>query len=171
LNTLKTALIAVISSLFLGAIVFALIYFDRFDKGKNNMERTFAMIKPDAVAAHNSGKIIDIIEGCGFAILAMEKTKLSKEQAQTFYAVHSERPFFEELVDFVTSGPVIIMCLEKDNAIKAWRDLMGATDPANADQGTLRKLFGTDVGHNATHGSDAPETAKQELTLFFPDLA
>lgn len=171
MNTVRTALIAVISCIFLGAIVFALVYFDRFDKGKNNMERTFAIIKPDSVAAHNSGKIIDMIEGHGFTILAMEKTKLSKEQAQTFYAVHSERPFFGELVDFVTSGPVIIMCLEKDNAIKAWRDLMGATDPANADQGSLRKLFGTDVGHNAVHGSDAPETAKQELTLFFPDLA
>lgn len=135
------------------------------------MERTFAMIKPDAIAAHNSGKIIDMIEQNGFTILGMEKTKLSKEKAQTFYAVHKDRPFFGELVDFVTSGPVIIMCLEKDDAIKSWRNLMGATDPANAAEGTMRKLFGTDVGHNAVHGSDAPETAKQELTLFFPSLA
>ena len=155
----------------LGTITFGLIYFDRFDKGKSTMERTFAMIKPDAVAAHNSGKIIDIIEQHNFNIVGMEKTKLSKNQAQTFYAVHKDRPFYNELVDFVTSGPVIIMCLEKDNAVKAWRDLMGATNPANAEQGTMRKLFATDVCHNAVHGSDAQETAHQELTLFFPDLA
>jgi len=135
------------------------------------MERTFAMIKPDAIAAQNSGSIISMIEQAGFTILAMEKTKLSKEQAQTFYAVHKERPFFDSLVDFITSGPVIVMCLEKDGAIKAWRDLMGATDPANAEQGTIRKLFGADVGHNAAHGSDASETATQEIALFFPHLA
>jgi len=170
-NTFKTAVIATASIALLGTIIVTLVYFDQFDKGMINMERTFAMIKPDAISAHNTGKIIDMIEQHGFTILGMEKTKLSKEQAQTFYAVHKERPFFAELVDFVTSGPVVIMCLEKENAIKAWRDLMGATDPANAEPGTLRKLFGTDVGHNAVHGSDAPETARQELTLFFPDLA
>jgi nucleoside-diphosphate kinase len=134
------------------------------------MERTFAMIKPDVVAAKNSGKVIDIIEKNGFTIVGMEKTRISKARAELFYAVHKERPFFGELVDFVTSGPVIILALEKDNAIKAWRDLMGATNPANAAEGTIRKLFGTNVGVNAAHGSDAPETARLELALFFPAL-
>lgn len=132
------------------------------------LEKTFAMIKPDAVKAKNSGAIIELIERNGFTILGMEKTALSKEKAQIFYAVHKERPFFGELVDFVSSGPVIIMALERENAIQAWRDLMGATDPNKAQIGTLRKMFGTNVGSNATHGSDAPETAQQELSLFFP---
>lgn len=134
------------------------------------MQKTFAMIKPDAVQAKNAGKIIDIIEKNGFTIVRMEKTRLSKAKAQEFYAVHKERPFFGELVDFVISGPVIIMALEKENGIQAWRDLMGATDPAKANEGTIRKLFGKNIGNNATHGSDAPETAKTELALFFPDL-
>src|SRR5580704_8211110 len=102
------------------------------------IERTFAMIKPDAVAAKNSGKIIDMIEQNGFTILAMKKTKLDTKKAEEFYAVHKERPFFGELVSFVTSGPVIIMALERDNAVKAWRDLMGATDSRKADKGTIR---------------------------------
>lgn len=135
------------------------------------VERTFAMIKPDAVTAGNTGKIIDMIEGKGFTVVGMQKVQLTKDKAARFYAVHKERPFFHELVDFVTSGPVVIMALEKANAIKAWRDLMGATDPLKAEAGTLRKLFGTNVGKNATHGSDAPDTAKEELTLFFPELA
>ena len=134
------------------------------------LERTFAMIKPDAVAAHNTGKIIDLIEDKGFTIVGMEKTQLSKDKASLFYAVHKERPFFGELVDFVSSGPVVLLALEKDNAIKSWRDLMGATDPRKADVGTIRNLFGKHVGENATHGSDAPETAEQELALFFPNL-
>lgn len=134
------------------------------------VERTFAMIKPDAVAAGNIGKIITMIEDNGFTVLRLARVQLSKEKAETFYAVHKERPFFKELVDFVTSGSVILMALERDNAIKAWRDLMGATDPVKAAPGTIRKLFGTNVGINATHGSDAPETAKTELKLFFPDL-
>ena len=96
---------------------------------------------------------------------------MSKNQAEEFYAVHKERPFFGELVAFVTSGPVIVMALEKENAIKAWRDLMGATDSRKADKGTIRNLFGTDIGNNAAHGSDAPETAKTELKLFFPELS
>jgi nucleoside-diphosphate kinase len=133
-------------------------------------EHTFAMIKPDAVAAKNSGKIISMIEDNGFTILRMQKTQLTKEKAEQFYAVHKTRPFFGELVSFVTSGPVIIMALEKENAIKSWRDLMGATDPAKAEAGTVRKLYGTSIGTNATHGSDAPETAREELALFFPDL-
>lgn len=134
------------------------------------VERTFAMIKPDAVAARNAGKIIDLIESNGFTIVGMEKTKLSKDKAGIFYAVHKERPFYGELVDFVSSGPVVLLALEKEGAIAAWRDLMGATDPLKAAPGTIRKLFGTHVGANATHGSDAPETAQQELALFFPNL-
>jgi nucleoside-diphosphate kinase len=134
------------------------------------MQKTFAMIKPDAVAAKNAGKIIDIIEKNGFNIVRMEKVQLTKEKAAEFYAVHKERPFFGELVEFVTSGPVIIMALEKENGIAAWRDLMGATDPLKAAEGTLRKMFGKNIGNNATHGSDAPETAQVELGLFFPNL-
>lgn len=134
------------------------------------MERTFAMIKPDAVAAKNSGKIIDLIEQNGFTIVGMRKMTIDKSKAEQFYAVHKERPFFGELVSFVTSGPVVVLALEKDNAVKAWRDLMGATDSRKAEKGTIRNLFGTDIGKNAAHGSDAPETAKTELALFFPDL-
>lgn len=134
------------------------------------MQRTFAMIKPDAVAAKNSGKIIDMIEKNGFTILGMKKVHLNKQTAQEFYAVHKERPFFGELVEFVTSGPVILLALEKENAILAWRDLMGATDPLKAQEGTIRKIFGKNIGNNAVHGSDAPETAHTELALFFPDI-
>jgi nucleoside-diphosphate kinase len=134
------------------------------------IQKTFAMIKPDAIAAKNAGKIIDIIEKNGFTILRMEKVHLPKQKAEKFYEVHRERPFFKELVDFVASGPVIIMALEKENGIQAWRDLMGATDPSKAAEGTLRKIFGKSIGNNATHGSDAPETATTELSLFFPDL-
>lgn len=134
------------------------------------MQKTFAMIKPDAVAAKNAGKIIDVIEKNGFTILRMEKIQLSKEKAAEFYAVHKERPFFGELVEFVTSGPVIVMALEKENGVLAWRDLMGATDPLKAAEGTIRKMFGKNIGNNATHGSDAPETAQVELGLFFPHL-
>lgn len=133
-------------------------------------ERTFAMIKPDAVAAKNGGKIIDLIEQNGFTIVGMRKMNIDKAKAEEFYAVHKERPFYGELVSFVTSGPVIVLALEKDNAVKAWRDLMGATDSRKADKGTIRNLFGTDIGKNAAHGSDAPETAKTELKLFFPEL-
>lgn len=135
------------------------------------MERTFALIKPDAVAAKNSGAIISRIEQEGFTIIAMVKGEIPKELATEFYGVHKERPFFGELVEFITSGPVIAMALEKDGAIKAWRDLMGATNPAEAEENTMRKLFGANIGNNATHGSDAPETANFELELFFPDLA
>lgn len=130
-------------------------------------EKTFAMIKPDAVKNKNIGKIITMIEQNSFKIQHMEKLQLTKEKARQFYAVHKERPFYQELVEFVISGPVIVMELEKESAIKAWRNLMGATDPTKADNDTIRKLFGTDIGSNAVHGSDAPETAQQELRLFF----
>lgn len=134
------------------------------------MERTFGIIKPDAVAAKHTGKIIDRIEQEGFNIVGMKKMHLTKAQAQEFYAVHKDRPFYAELVEFMISGPVVVMALEKQNAIKAWRDLMGATDPAVAEPNTLRKLYATSKGKNATHGSDAPETAAVELKFFFPEL-
>lgn len=135
------------------------------------MEKTFAIIKPDAVKAKYAGKIIDRIEHEGFNILGMKKIQMTKSLAEEFYAVHNARPFFGELVTFMTSGPVIVMALQKENAIQAWRDLMGTTDPAQAAPNTLRKLFGASKGCNATHGSDATETAKQEIKLFFPEIA
>jgi len=131
---------------------------------------TFAMIKPDAVVAKNSGKIIDMIEHNGFEIVRLQKVIIAKDLAEEFYAVHKERPFFGELVEFVTSGPVIIMALHKDEAINAWRELIGATDPAKAAEGTIRRAFGTNIGNNAVHGSDSSATALTELQLFFPDL-
>ena len=131
------------------------------------MERTFAIIKPDAVKNGVIGRILARIEQEGFGIVAMRLQHLSKREAEGFYAVHSERPFFGGLTDFMSSGPCIVMALEADGAIKKWRDLMGATDPAKADAGTLRKEFGASIDNNATHGSDAPETAAFELGYFF----
>ncbi|HFB98393.1 MAG TPA: nucleoside-diphosphate kinase [Bryobacterales bacterium] len=131
------------------------------------MERTFAIIKPDAVAAGNTGKIIAMIEENGFKILAMRKIEMSRKQAEGFYAVHRERPFFADLVKFMTEGPCVIMALERENAIAAWRELMGPTNPAEAPEGTIRKLYGTNIERNAVHGSDAPETAATELAFFF----
>ena len=133
-------------------------------------ELTFGIIKPGAVQDGHSGKIIDLIEHNKFTIKRLQKMQLTKQQAEEFYAVHKDRPFYQEFVTTMTDGPVIVMALEKDNAISAWRDLMGATNPAEAAEGTIRKLFGRDIGHNATHGSDAPETAKVELNFFFPEL-
>lgn len=134
------------------------------------MERTFAIIKPDAVAAGHSGDIIRLIELNGFSILRMEKRMISRAEAEMFYGVHKARPFFGELVSYMTSGPVIVLALERENAIASWRELMGATDPKKATLGSLRRMFGTHIGSNATHGSDAPETAAFELGLFFPTL-
>lgn len=131
------------------------------------MERTYAMIKPDAVKAGNAGKIIARIEAEGFKIVGMKKICVSLEQAQLFYAVHKTRPFFGELTDFLASGPVVAMVLERTNAIKGWRDLMGATNPAQAEPNTIRKLYAASIGENAVHGSDAPETAAQEIAFFF----
>lgn len=131
------------------------------------MERTFAIIKPDAVRKGHSGAIIKRIEDAGFTIRAMRKAFLSKNQAEGFYAVHRARPFFASLTDFMSSGPVIVLALEAEGAITKWRDLMGATDPAKAAPGTLRAEFGESIGENATHGSDAPETAAFELGYFF----
>lgn len=135
------------------------------------MERTLALIKPDAVKANNIGAIIAHIEDAGFSIVAMKMVKLSKQDAERFYDVHKERPFFGGLTDFMSSGKIVALALEKDNAIKAWRDVMGATNPAQAADGTIRKLYGTSIDNNATHGSDAPETAAVELSFFFPELA
>ncbi len=131
------------------------------------MQKTFAIIKPDAVAAGSAGAILAEIEKAGFKIKAMRLTTLSKKQAEGFYAVHKERPFFNGLVTFMTEGPVVVLALERENAILAWRDLMGATNPEKAAEGTIRKKFGTNIERNATHGSDAPETAAFELSWFF----
>jgi nucleoside-diphosphate kinase len=133
-------------------------------------ERTLAIIKPDAVAARQAGKILQRIEDSGFQIRAMRQVNLTKPEAEGFYAVHRERPFFGSLTSFMSSGPAIVLALEAPDAIKKWRTLMGATDPAKADAGTLRRDFGKSIEHNATHGSDAPETAAYELGYFFPGI-
>jgi len=130
-------------------------------------EKTFAIIKPDAVQARVAGRILARIEDAGFAIRAMRLQHLTRAEAEGFYAVHRERPFFGSLTEFMSSGPCIVMALEAPDAIRKWRTLMGATDPAKADEGTLRKEFGASVQNNATHGSDAPETAAFELGYFF----
>ena len=131
------------------------------------MERTFAIIKPDAVKKGFAGRILARIEEAGFAVRALRMISMSKREAEGFYAVHRARPFFGGLTDFMSSGPCIVMCLEAPDAIRKWRDLMGATDPAKAETGTLRKEFGASIDNNATHGSDAPETAAFELGYFF----
>jgi nucleoside-diphosphate kinase len=128
---------------------------------------TFAIIKPDAVKARTAGKIIARIEQEGFTLRAMRLVNLSQKEAEGFYAVHRERPFFGSLTQFMASGPAIVMALEAPDAIKKWRTLMGATDPAKAEAGTMRKDFGASIDNNATHGSDAPETAAFELGYFF----
>ncbi len=134
------------------------------------MELTFAIIKPDAVSARYAGRIIQRIEESGFTIRAMRMLHLGQREAEGFYAVHRERPFFASLTKFMSSGPVIVMALEAPDAIRKWRTLMGATDPAKADTGTLRKEFGRSIENNATHGSDAPDTARFELGYFFPGV-
>jgi nucleoside-diphosphate kinase len=131
------------------------------------MERTLAIIKPDAVAGGKIGRILQRIEEAGFQIRAMRMQHLSKAQAEGFYAVHRERPFFSSLTTFMSSGPVVVLALEAPDAIAKWRTLMGATDPAKADAGTMRKEFGKSIEHNATHGSDAAGTAAFELGYFF----
>jgi nucleoside-diphosphate kinase len=130
-------------------------------------ERTFSIIKPDAVAAGQAGQILAMIQAAGFKILAMRMTRLTEPQAREFYGVHSARPFFGGLVKFMTEGPIVVMALERDDAIKGLREVMGATNPTNAAEGTVRKRFATDIERNCIHGSDAPETAEQELRFFF----
>ena len=134
------------------------------------IERTLAIIKPDAVAAGSAGKILARIEQAGFRVLALKMTRMSVDQAAGFYAVHRERPFFKSLCTFMTQGPCIPMVLEADNAIQRWRDLMGATDPAKAAAGTIRKDFASSIEANAVHGSDAAATAAVEIAYFFSQL-
>jgi nucleoside-diphosphate kinase len=134
------------------------------------MERTFAIIKPDATARHLTGRILQRIEEAGFQIRAMKTMRLTQPEAKGFYAVHRERPFFKGLIEFMSSGPIVALVLEAPDAVKKWRTLMGATDPAEAAAGTIRKEFASSIGENATHGSDAPETAAFEIGYFFPGI-
>ena len=129
--------------------------------------KTLAIIKPDAVENGYSGKIIAMIIEAGFKIKAMKMVHLTKSSAEGFYAVHKERPFFPELVNYMTSGPIYVLALEGENAIKRWRELMGATNREEAAEGTIRKLYGKSLSYNASHGSDAPETAAVEVAFFF----
>jgi len=132
-----------------------------------SVERTFSIIKPDAVAAGQAGEILAMLEQAGFRILGLRMTRLSQAQAEGFYAVHRERPFFAGLVRFMTEGPIVVMALESEDAVKRLREVMGATNPANAAEGTIRKKFAANIERNCIHGSDAPETAEQELRFFF----
>lgn len=131
------------------------------------IERTFSIIKPDATERNLTGSINAMIEKAGLRIVAQKRVRMSRDQAETFYAVHRERPFFRELVDTMTSGPVVVQVLEGENAIAGYRDLMGATDPAKAAAGTIRKLVARSIGENSVHGSDAPVTAEKEIAQFF----
>jgi nucleoside-diphosphate kinase len=131
------------------------------------IERTFSIIKPDATARNLTGAINAMIEKAGLRIVAQKRIKMTREQAETFYAIHRERPFFGELVQFMTSGPVVVQVLEGENAVAAYRDIMGATDPAKAAPGTIRKAHAKSIGENSVHGSDAAETAAKEVAQFF----
>ncbi len=131
------------------------------------IERTFSMIKPDATARNITGKIIDKLESAGLRVVAQKRIHMTKAQAEGFYAVHKDRPFFEELTTFMSSGPTIVQVLEGENAVAKNREVMGATDPAKADPGTIRAAFGQSIGENSVHGSDAPETAAEEIAYFF----
>ncbi len=135
-----------------------------------SMEQTFSIIKPDAVAAGQAGEILTMIEEAGFRIKALRMTRLTREAAEGFYDVHRERPFFSGLVKFMTEGPIIVMALEREDAIAKLRELMGATNPANAAEGTVRKRFAENIERNCIHGSDGPETAQTELRYFFSTL-
>ena len=136
-------------------------------------ERTFSIVKPDAVTANKIGEVVALLEAGGLTVVAQKMVRLSQAQAEAFYAVHRERPFFKDLVKFMTEGPVVVQVLEGENAIAKNREIMGATDSRKAAPGTIRQKLGTDIERNAVHGSDAPETAKQEISFFFSgaDLA
>jgi nucleoside-diphosphate kinase len=139
-----------------------------FPKGdKMAVERTFSIIKPDATARNLTGAVNALIEKAGLRIIAQKRIRMTREQAETFYAVHRERPFFRELVEFMISGPVVVQVLEGENAIAKYRDIMGATNPANAAEGTIRKIHARSMGENSVHGSDAPDTAEKEIAQFF----
>lgn len=131
------------------------------------MSRTFAMIKPDAVQSGNVGNIVAHIQKAGFRILGMKLTQISMPQAQKFYEVHAQRPFYGELTEFMSSGPSVVLALESDDAVQKWRDTIGATDPAEAGEGTIRKLYAESKGRNAVHGSDSDENAEIEIAFFF----
>jgi nucleoside-diphosphate kinase len=131
------------------------------------LERTFGMIKPDAVKSGYVGDILNVIRDSGFRIVGLKLRKISTSEAEAFYAVHKERPFYGGLVKFMTEGPVVVLVLEREGAITKWREVMGATNPANAAEGTIRKKFAESIERNAVHGSDAPETAAQEIPFFF----
>lgn len=131
------------------------------------MEKTLAIVKPDAVERNLIGKIVDRIESNGFKITKMKMKRLTKDEAEGFYAVHKERPFFKELTEYMVSGPVVLMVLERENAIALWRELMGATNPKDAAMGTIRREFAVDLEKNSSHGSDSPETAAFEIPFFF----
>jgi nucleoside-diphosphate kinase len=133
------------------------------------VERTFSILKPDATGRNLTGAINAVIEKAGLRIVAQKRIRMSRKDAETFYAVHKERPFFGELVQFMTSGPVVVQVLEGDNAIAKYREVMGATNPAQAAEGTIRKLFAQSVGENSVHGSDSAENAQTEIAQFFPD--
>ena len=132
-----------------------------------SIEQTFAIVKPDAVADGHAGKIVSMIEKAGFRIRGMKMIRLSKQQAEAFYEVHRERPFYGGLVTFMTEGPVVVLVLEREDAIAKWRELMGATNPEKASEGTVRKSFAKNIERNSVHGSDAPETAAVEIPFFF----
>jgi nucleoside-diphosphate kinase len=130
-------------------------------------QRTLCIIKPDAIEQHNAGAILQRIEEAGFRVLALQMMHLTRDEAERFYDIHRQRSFFAELIRFMTRSPVVVALLEREDAVARWRDLMGATDPAQAASGTIRKLFGSNVGENATHGSDSLENAKREIAFFF----
>lgn len=134
------------------------------------MQKTFAMIKPDAVERNLIGKILSRIEEEGFSILGLKLVEMSKKQAQGFYAVHSERPFFDDLTTYMSSGKTVVMALEREDAILHWRNVMGSTNPDEADEGTIRKDFGESIERNSTHGSDAVETASEEISYWFSGI-
>jgi nucleoside-diphosphate kinase len=154
----------------MGASAFSPTFAAEKIKPTNMSNRTFTMIKPDAMKNGHAGAIIDRIIKEGFRVVALKMTKLSAEKAGEFYAVHKERPFYGELVEFMSSGPIMAAILEKDNAVAAFRELIGATNPAQAAEGTIRKLYATSVGENAVHGSDSDENAKIEGDFFFSGL-
>ena len=134
------------------------------------MERTFAIVKPDAVERKLAGRILEKIESAGFKIVGLKKVHLTKEQAEGFYYVHRERAFFDNLTTFMSRSPIVVLALEREDAIVGWRELMGATNPANAESGTIRKEFGVSIEENTVHGSDSPESASFEIPYFFSEL-
>lgn len=169
---MKRSMILVIIASILGASIAGYFGYRWYAQRKSYSQeilRTLAIIKPDAVRARNTGKILDKIEQEGFTIVDIRKVQLEREQAEKFYEAHKGKSFFHGLVDFMSSGPIVVVVLEKMNAVQGWRDLMGATDPAKAQEGTIRKLFGTNVGNNAAHGSDSLEAAEREIKFFFTD--